>query len=246
MASSTAARSAGPPQGPAPEPGGPAATAGTVFTALFGFAHLALVTNLALVVVTAPFLLVVLSERPLASWPVLVVTAPLLGPALVGAAGAFADHAADGPGAPLRAFARAWWRGLRRGLAVAALVVAALAVLVVDVVAVWGLRAGAVAVPVLVVLAVLVVVTGLVALVAVADPAGRWAGVALPRLLLVAAVRAVRRWYLAAASLAALGVLVTAVATSPVLALGLATAPVLYVVWAGCRFALEPSPAGRG
>ncbi len=214
--------------------------AGAVFPQLFGVAYLALVTNLLFVVTTAPFLLAVMAPDALASWPTVALTAPLLAPAVTGAFTAFRGHFLDGADGVLRSFVRGWWRHLGAALRVGAATTALLVVLAVDVVVVWGDRIGALSIPFFAVVAALGILTGVLMLVSLTE------GVApsdTTRRLLVVCATAVlnpRRWWSSLVSLLALGLMVSVVAVQPVIGLGVAVAPLLYVVWAGGRYALQP------
>ena len=183
-----------------------------------------LVVNLLVAVACAPLLLaLVLVEDPLASLPFFAVLSCVCGPAVLGAFGAFA--ADDRPAA---AFVAAYRRGFLRGLALWAGGAAALGVLAVNVV---GALAGDVAfarplLPMFVVLAVLVVAVLPYAL----------AGAPLR----VAAVVALRRWYLSALNLLVLAVLLAILLVKPGVGVLLACAPLLYVVWSNARYALTP------
>jgi uncharacterized membrane protein YesL len=204
----------------------------TLATVMDG-AYRILVTNLLLVLGTAPFTAALVLTDLRRSWPVLIVLAPLSFPALTAVCTVFAERH-DGV---LRTFARAWrstaWKALGLGAASTAL----LTVLVVDVRALFGSTAGAVAIPVLAVAAVLVAATGVHAVVALAQaPEAR-----LRDLVLWSAYLAVRRWYLTTASLVVLGLLAAFVLARPALGLGLVAAPLLYAVWANCRHSLRPA-----
>lgn len=194
-------------------------------------------TNLLLVVAVAPFLLVSLAPAPLASWPVLLLTAPLVAPALAGAFEVFRAFSGEGSLTPVRSFVAGWRRGLLRSLLVGAATTVVLAVLAVDVLAVWGSRAGAVAIPFFAVAGASAVRTALLVLLAgqvTGAPVGPW------RRLVVCAALGVRRWPLSLVTLVVLALLLSMVAVQPVLGLGLAAAPLLYVVWADDRFVLRP------
>ena len=175
----------------------------------------ALVVNLLMAVACAPLLLALaLVADPLAAVPFLAVLSVLCGPAVVGAFGAFA---ADDR--PARAFWSAYRQGFRRGLVVWAVGAAVLAVLTVNTV---GALSGDVAfarplLPMFVVLAVLVVAVAPYAL----------AGAPLR----VAAVVALRRWYLSLLNVAVLAVLVAVLLVKPGVGVLVACAPLLYVVW---------------
>ncbi|QFZ21002.1 hypothetical protein [Saccharothrix syringae] len=208
---------------------------------IFGTAYALLVTGALTAGASAPFLAVLLFTPVATSWPLLVLTAPSLGPAVCAAHAVCAATAWDGGAPVVRGFLRAWRRHARRALAVSGAATAALVVLAVDVRAFWGTPAGAVATPVLAVLAVLTAATALVALTGVVEhpdvPVRRLAGACL--------FLAVRRPHLTLVSLAALWVLAAAVAALPVVALALLTGPVLHVVWVSGHAALRPLRAGE-
>lgn len=194
-------------------------------------------TNLLLAVALAPFLLVALAPAPLASWPLLLLTAPLVAPALTGAFEVFRAFSSEGSLSPVRSFWRGWRGGLPGSLAVGAATTAVVAVLAVDMAAVWGHRAGALAIPFFAVVGAFAVRTALLVLLAgqvSGAPASPW------RRLVVCAALGVRRWPLGLLTLAVLALLLSAVTLQPVLGLGLAAAPLLYVVWADDRFVLRP------
>lgn len=200
---------------------------------VLGVVHLGLMTNVLLVVATAPFAVLLVGTDLARTWPLLVALAPLAFPALVAVAAVFAD-ATDGV---VRTFVRAWRRALRPGLLLGVLAVGTLAVLALDVRFVFGLRAGAVLIPVLVVLGGLVAVTAVHAVVALATvPDAR-----LRDLLRWSVYLGVRRWYLSAVSLVVLALLGLFVLAQPALGLGIAAAPLLYAVWGNTRFALRPA-----
>jgi len=183
-----------------------------------------LVVNLLLAVACAPLLLaLVLVDDPLASLPFFAVLSCLCGPAIVGAFGSFA--ADDRPAA---AFVAAYRRGFLRALLLWAGGAAVLGVLAVNVA---GALSGDVAfarplLPMFVVLAVLVVAVLPYALVGAP--------------LRVAAVVALRRWYLSALNVLVLAVLVTVLLVKPGIGVLIACAPLLYVVWSNARYALTP------
>ncbi|MFE2757546.1 hypothetical protein ACFXGA_36655 [Actinosynnema sp. NPDC059335] len=203
---------------------------------IFTTAYALLATGVLVVLAAAPFLAVLLFTPVTTSWPLLVPTAPVLGPAVAAAHAVFAATARDGGAPVVRGFGRAWRRHARRSSAVAAAAAAVLVVLVVDVHAAWGSPVGAVAIPVLVVLVALTAATALVALTAVVEHPD----VPVRRLAKACLFLAVRRAHFTAVSLAALWVLAAAVAALPVPALALLTGPALYVVWVGSRATLRP------
>jgi uncharacterized membrane protein YesL len=205
---------------------------------VFGTVYTGLMTNLLLAVACLPLVVLLTATDPAATWPYVALTAPLLGPALAAAFAVFGAFSGDGSTAVVRTFARAWRRHLRRGLAIGALATGAVVVAAVDVAFFWGRTSGAVAIPVLVTLAVGAVTTAVLALAAVPD----LPGARLRDVLLAALVLGVRRWYLTAAALLVLALLVSVVAARPVVGLGFAAAPLLYAVWGICRFTLRPQP----
>ncbi|WP_278235987.1 DUF624 domain-containing protein [Isoptericola sp. AK164] len=219
-----------------------------MYETVFGTVYIGLATNVLLVVATLPLLVVLLTTDPTVSWPAFALLAPLLAPALVAAFAVFTAFSTDGSTAAVRTFWRAYRRHARRALAIGALASAAVVVLAVDVVAVWGARIGAAAIPVFGTLLVLAVLTALVALAAIPV----LPGVRLRDLLRTSLYLAVRRWYLSVTALAVLGLLAGVVVTSPAIGLGFATAPLLFVVWGGCRVALRSvvpdgaTPAAHG
>jgi hypothetical protein len=231
--------------------------------AIFDTVHVALVTNLLLVLGGLPLVLLALTTDPARAWPLYALAAPLCAPGLCGvfavmsgystgrsgSAGRLAaphagptpaGHAAPGPGVgdgTLRTFGRAWLATARPAMLWAAGATAVLVVLGVDARAAWGHRAGALALPVLAMLTVLTVATALLGLVTIAErPTARLRDVARACLYL-----SVRRWYLTTASLLVLALLAQFVAAHPALGLGLAAAPLLYVVWANTRYSLRPA-----
>ncbi|GAA1293539.1 DUF624 domain-containing protein [Saccharothrix xinjiangensis] len=203
---------------------------------VFGTAYTLLATSALVVVASAPFLAVLLLTPVVTSWPLLLPTVPLLGPAVAAAHAVFTAAAQD-EGAPVvRGYLRAWRRHARRALAVSGTATAVLLVVAVDIRAAWGTSAGAVAIPVLAVLAVLTAVTALVALTAVVERPD----LPVRRLVPACLALAVRAPHFTLTSLAALWVLASAVSAAPVLAIALLTGPALYVVWVGSRATLRP------
>ncbi|MFD7658533.1 hypothetical protein ACFV4N_31550 [Actinosynnema sp. NPDC059797] len=207
-----------------------------IWTRVFATAHALLATGVLVVLASAPFLAVLLFTPVEATWPLLVLTAPLLGPAAAAAHVVCASAARDDGSPVVRGFPRAWRRHARRASAVSGAATAALLVLVVDVRAAWGTPVGAVATPVLAVLAVLTAATALVALTAVVEHPD----VPVRRLVRACLFLAVRRPHLTLVSLVALWVLAAAVATAPVPALVLLTGPVLFVTRVSGHAALRP------
>jgi uncharacterized membrane protein YesL len=204
-----------------------------VLSTALGAAYLGLVTNALLAAACLPFLVVLVSTDPSATWPVLVLLAPTTFPALVAACTVFADST-DGV---VRTFARAWRRSLRKACTLGLIATVLVAVPVVDIRVVFGQRLGAVLIPVLAVLALLGTVATIHAVVALADaPAGR-----LRDLLWWSTLLGVRHWFLSLVSIGVLGLQAAFLAQRPALALGVSAAPLLYVVWANARHTLRPA-----
>lgn len=219
-----------------------------MYETVFGTVYVGLATNALLVVACLPLLVLLLTTDPAVSWPALALVAPLTAPAAVGAFAVFHALSTDGSTTAVRTFWRAYRRHARRALAIGAMTSAAVVVLAVDVVAVWGARIGAAAIPVFVTLMVLALLTALVALAAVPV----LPGVRLRDLLRTSLYLAVRKWYVSVLALAVLGLLAGVVVMRPAVGLGFAAAPLLFVVWGGCRAALRSvvpdgvTPAARG
>lgn len=205
---------------------------------VFGMVYVGMATNLLLVVACLPAVVVLVGTELAVTWPVLVVTAPLLGPALIAAFAVFDEFGSQGRTTPVRTFVRAWRRYLRRGLAIGASATAVALVLVVDVVFFWDMTAGALVIPILVVLTAGVLVTFVLALAAsVHRPGDRLRTVVASALFLGA-----RRWYLGVGIVVVLVLLGSLVTVRPALGLGFAAAPLLYAIWGAAGLALRPVP----
>ena len=213
-----------------------------IYNRVFATAYALLTTSALVVGASAPFLAVLLFTPVTTSWPLLVLTAPFLGPAFAAAHAVF-DSTTRDDGAPVvRGFLRAWRRHARRAAIVSGAASAVLVVLAVDIGAAWGTPVGAVAIPVLAVLALLTAATALVALTGVVEQPD----VPVRRLARACLFLVVRRPHFTAVSLVALWVLAAAVTAMPVPALALLTGPALYVVWVGSRATLRPLHAVPG
>ncbi|MEV4844535.1 hypothetical protein AB0K20_15135 [Micromonospora matsumotoense] len=203
--------------------------------AVFDGIHVALVTNLLLVLGCLPLVTLAFTTDAARSWPLYALTAPLCAPGLCAAFAVMSAYSTGDTGGVLRTYGRAWRATARPAMLWTAVAMAALVVLAVDARAAWGHRVGALALPVLATLIVLTVATTLLVLVTVAErPTAPLRDVAR-----ACGYLAVRRWYLTVASLLVLALLVQLLAARPALALGLAAAPLLYVVWANSRFTLR-------
>jgi len=203
--------------------------------AVFNGVHVALVSNLLLVLGGFPLVLLALTTDTARAWPLYALAAPLCAPGLCGVFAVMGAYSAGHGNEPLRTFARTWRATARPALLWGAAATAVLVVLGVDAYAAWGHRAGALTLPILATLALLTVTTGLLGLVTIAErPTARLRDVARACLYL-----GVRRWYLTTTSLLVLALLAQLVTARPALGLGLAAAPLLYVVWANSRFSLR-------
>jgi uncharacterized membrane protein YesL len=210
------------------------------YNRVFDTVYLGMLGNVLVAIAALPFVGVLFATQPTRSWPLLVLLAPSLGPALVALFSMFTHHAEGSPGGNIRAFVRAWRTSFRRAVPAAAVATAAIAVLSVDAAAAGRSHRMAIVVPLLLMLDVLVVAVALVVLVGLAErPSARIRDLARPAIYLV-----VRRWYLSALSLVAVAVLMGVVTTRPTIGLGFLAAPMLYIVWANARFTLQPVLAG--
>jgi uncharacterized membrane protein YesL len=197
---------------------------------IFEAVYVALLTNLLLAIACAPLVLVVLTTDPGRTWPLLVLFAPLGGPALVAV---FAVLRAYGQGVG-KVFWTAWRASARRALTAGTLATVALLVLGVDATWLAGRTAGAVLLPVIAVVMTLIVITTVLTLVALAEqPAARLRDIARTGVYL-----GLRRWYLSLFSLVVLVLFEVLLAARPAIAIGVAASPLLYIVWANSRFTL--------
>ncbi|NUR63276.1 MAG: DUF624 domain-containing protein [Catenulispora sp.] len=212
------------------------------YDAIFSTVYAGLKINLCLLAVTAPLLVVLaFTDEPLKAWPFFVLLSVLCGPASAGAFAAFEAMGSDSAGANAAAsdsapVGRAFWSGYRaaftRSSATAGAAALCVVVLGIDLQQAVGTRFAA-ATPLLAVLLALVVTVTTTLLAA----GWRLSG----RRVLAAAYLSVRKWYLALANAAVLGVLLAAIAAKPAVGLFLLPAPALYVVWANARHMLSPS-----
>ncbi|MDQ1171767.1 hypothetical protein QE430_000074 [Microbacterium testaceum] len=205
------------------------------YASVFATVYLGLIVNVMLAVACAPFLIVAMTTDPAASWPLLLLTAPLCAPALAGALTAFRAHSM-GEGRVVRVFWAGWRRTAGKSLAIGALAAVVVTLALIDVRAVATASWGVLVVPLCLSVVLLALAVAPVALTALVEAPGT----PLRVLLSTAAVFAVRRWYLSAVSLLVLAGQAVLFTTSPALALGLTAAPALYLVWANARFSLRP------
>ncbi|RPF22710.1 hypothetical protein EDD34_3382 [Myceligenerans xiligouense] len=202
---------------------------------VFGTIYTGLATNMLLVIACLPAAFLLVATDIATTWPALVATAPLAGPALAATSAVFGEFSGAGSATPVRTFARAWRRYLGRGLAVGATATGVVGVLVVDIAFFWGRTAGAVVIPVLATLTAGTVVTAFLTLTLLPErPAAR-----LRDLLRAGLFLGARRWYLSAGILVLLVLLASVVTARPAVGLGFAAAPLLYAAWGAARFALR-------
>lgn len=212
------------------------------FLKISGVLYLGLMTNMLVALTSLPLLVMLMTTDPQRTWPWVAVCAALAVPALPAAFAVFTLYSDEGERSVIQPFFRAWWRHLRRSLAIGTMTVGAVTVLAVDIVwvmrhdAASGSQVGALAVPVLAILIVLCLFTGLGALVGILERPDA----SLFRLLKAALYLMLRRWYLALVSLACGGVFVLILAERPALGVGVVAAPLLYLVWANTRHTLKP------
>ncbi|MFC7534139.1 DUF624 domain-containing protein [Actinoplanes sp. GCM10030250] len=206
------------------------------FTVVLDAAYVFLMTNLMLSASCVPLLVIFLLTDPAETWPLLALLAPMAGPALCAVFTVLARYTDSSATTVVATFSRAWRATWRRATLVTAAATALIVVLGVDIAALWGRPAGAVAIPVLAVTIVLVAATTLLTLVLLVERPD----VRLRDAARACAYLAVRRWYLTAISLAVLTVLQALLVSRPAIAAGLAAAPLLYVVWANSRYTFTP------
>ncbi len=205
------------------------------WASIIGMLYLGLIVNLLLLISCLPFVVLLITTDPVLSWPLLALAAPLCAPGIAAAFRAFREHHEGGLG-PIRAFAAGLSDTWRRALVVGAVVVALVAVLLVDVRMLSAAPSAAFVVPLLGVLAVLAVATGLLGLVAIAE---------VPRaplrdVIRASAVLGLRRWYLTGASLVALVVQAGVFVAAPAIGIGITASAILFFVWTNSRFTLRP------
>ncbi|GAA1648285.1 hypothetical protein [Actinoplanes couchii] len=196
---------------------------------VFQGVYAALMTNVLLAIACAPLVLIVLTTDPSRTWPLLVLFAPLAGPALVASFTVLRTLEAGG-------FWRAWRASARPALTTGAVATVALLVLGVDAAWAWGQPIGAALLPVIVVAMTLIAVTTILVLVALAEKPG----IRLRDAVRAAVFLGVRRWYLSLFSLFVLALFEALLAAKPALAIGIAASPLIYIVGANSRFTLNP------
>src|SRR6478735_5946517 len=203
------------------------------WASIIGMLYLGLIVNLLLLISCLPFVVLLITTDPASSWPLLALAAPLCAPGIAAAFRAFREHT-DGGLTPVRAFRAGLRDTWRRALVIGAVVVALVAVLLVDVRMLSAAPVAVFVVPLLGVLAVLAV--AILALVAIAEvPRAR-----LRDAVQASAVLGLRRWYLTALSLVALALQAGVFAAAPAIGLGITASAILFFVWTNSRFTLRP------
>ncbi len=204
------------------------------YSLVFGVVYLGLATNVMLFVACLPEIALFALTDPARTWPLMALAAPVCAPAFTAAFRVFRGFSQS------TSVVRAYWRGWREtcghALALGGIATAVIVVLVVDGMMFAGSPMGGLLIPAIAVFTSVAVVVTLVSLVAVAEaPKAR-----LRDVVRASAYLALRRWYLAIASIVGIGVQYVLLASVPGLALGIAAAPVLYVIWSNARFTLRP------
>ncbi|HET9168401.1 MAG TPA: hypothetical protein VFN97_03160 [Actinospica sp.] len=204
------------------------------YETVFGYVYAILRINLCLLAAGLPLVLALAFTRsPLEAWPFFVALAALCGPAVTGAFAAF-EGMAEETDRVGRRFWAAYRAGFGRSLAITAAASAAVIGLGVDL----RLAADTPLTPLVPMLA------ALIAMIVVVTTAALAAGRRLhgPSLL-ACAYLSIRKWYLALADLAVLGLLLAAIVAKPAPGLAVLPAPALYVVWANTRHITGPLTA---
>jgi uncharacterized membrane protein YesL len=201
---------------------------------VFGVVYLGLATNAMLLVACLPEIALFVFTDPASTWPLIALAAPLCAPALTAAFRVFRGFSQNS--SVVRTYWRGWRDTWRHAIALGAIATAVIVVLFVDAMLFAGSPAGGVLIPALAVFALVTVVVSLVSLVAVSEaPKAR-----LRDVVRASAYLALRRWYLAIASIVGIAMQYALLASLPVLALGISAAPVLYLVWSNARYTLRP------
>jgi uncharacterized membrane protein YesL len=214
----------------------------TTYEKVFGTVYAGLMVNVMLALACSPLLVALAIVRnPLASWPFFLALAGLCAPALTGAFGCFAGLGEDGSTVVLRPFLAAYRATFRRAAGIGFAGCVAVGLLVADALFVAGTAWGPVLVPFFVTASALVVAVVVAVLVALAEnPAAALRDLVRPSLYAVA-----RMWYLAAANVVVLMLVVGIVLMKPVVGVLVACSPLLYVVWANTRYLLAPRSTSR-
>jgi uncharacterized membrane protein YesL len=201
---------------------------------VFGVVYLGLMTNVMLLVACLPEIALLAFTDPAVSWPLIVLAAPMCAPAFTAAFRVFRGFSQSG--SVVRAFWRGWRDTGKHALVVGGVATAIIGVVVVDAAILAGSSLGGLLIPACAVIALVIAVVSLVSLVAIGEaPAAR-----LRDVVRASAYLALRRWYLALASVVAIGMQYALFVSLPALAIGLTSAPVLYLAWSNARYTLRP------
>lgn len=203
---------------------------------IFGVTYLVLGTNALVLVAALPLVVLLVTTDPMHSWLLIILGGGLAAPAMTAAFTVFRLSAA-GSATVVRDFASGYRATWPKALVIGGMLSAAVVVLLVDMRVASGGAFATVATPTLSVLLLLTLATGLHAFVVLAErPRAH-----LRDILRSSMYFALRRWYLALVSLAALGVQTLLFTSAPAVAIGVTASGALYVVWANSRFALRPA-----
>nr|WP_239529114.1 hypothetical protein [Paenarthrobacter ilicis] len=209
------------------------------FGSIFGFIYTFLAGNVLMALANAPLVLsLALVADPAAAWPFFLALSVTVAPSLAGIFAAFKALNDDGGAVkPVAAFLRGYKRSFGKAALLGVGAVALLMFLGVDLAVVQNqaIPGAAVLVPLIVVAAAVTVSLTVTAIAGV---------VLLPEAKLKSVLKAslylvVQRWYLSAAMLILLGIIVSAAVMQPVLGVALAPAPLLFVIWSNAQYAFH-------
>ncbi|MEI2278203.1 hypothetical protein OHC50_12110 [Paenarthrobacter ilicis] len=209
------------------------------FGSIFGFIYTFLAGNVLMALANAPLVLsLALVADPAAAWPFFLALSVTVAPSLAGIFAAFKALNDDGGAVkPVAAFLRGYKRSFGKAALLGVGAVALLMFLGVDLAVVQNqaIPGAAVLVPLIVVAAAVTVgltVTAIAGVVLL--PEAKLKNVLKASLYLV-----VQRWYLSAAMLILLGIIVSAAVMQPVLGVALAPAPLFFVIWSNAQYAFH-------
>nr|WP_243753314.1 hypothetical protein [Paenarthrobacter sp. MSM-2-10-13] len=209
------------------------------FGSIFGFIYTFLAGNVLMAVANAPLVLSLsLVADPAAAWPFFLALSVTVAPSLAGIFAAFKALNDDGGAVkPVAAFLRGYKRSFGKAALLGVGAVGLLMFLGVDLAVVQNqaIPGAAVLVPLIVVAAAVTVsltVTAIAGVVLLPDAK-------LKSVLKASLYLVVQRWYLSAAMLILLGIIVSAAVLQPVLGVALAPAPLLFVIWSNASFAFH-------
>ncbi|WP_314323325.1 DUF624 domain-containing protein [Paenarthrobacter ilicis] len=209
------------------------------FGSIFGFIYTFLAGNVLMALANAPLVLsLALVADPAAAWPFFLALSVTVAPSLAGIFAAFKALNDDGGAVkPVAAFLRGYKRSFGKAALLGVGAVALLMFLGVDLAVVQNqaIPGAAVLVPLIVVAAAVTVgltVTAIAGVVLLPEAK-------LKNLLKASLYLVVQRWYLSAAMLILLGIIVSAAVMQPVLGVALAPAPLLFVIWSNAQYAFH-------